>query len=98
MRQITDGEYLDCSDWGEGEARRWRIGDGKNVYQQGEEVIVGGVGPDFRWRKWLGIHRELKNELVKRGELNEDDIRGTRAAGPVDLDVSEYSVSGLILT
>ena len=95
MRRITEGEYIDCSHWAEGEERRWRIGDGKNPYQQGEEVIVGGVGPDFRWRKWLGVHRELRNELVERGELNDEDVRGTRAAAPVDQNVSDYSVRAL---
>lgn len=69
-----------------------RFGDGKSPYQRGEEVVVGGVGPDFRWRKWLGYHQELKNELVKRGEINDADVRGTRSAGPVDLNVSDYSV------
>lgn len=91
-KRIADGDYVDCSHWEEGEERRWRFGDGRNSYMRGEEVVVGGVGPDFRWRKWMGLDRELRNELVKRGELNEADARGTRSDVTLDANVSEYSV------
>jgi hypothetical protein len=92
-KRIADGEYADCSHWAEGEERRWRFGDGRGVLQEGEEVVVGGVGPDFRWRNWLGKGEELRNELRKRGELNDADVRGTRATVTLDANVSEYSVS-----
>jgi len=92
-KRIADGDYVDCSHWAEGEGRRWRLGDGKNHYQAGEEVVVGGVGPDFRWRKWLGKDRELRNELNKRGEMNDADKRGAKATLVADANVSEYSVS-----
>lgn len=90
-RRIADGEYHDCESWGEGEERRWHFGDGKNEYREGEAVLVGGVAPDFRWRKWLGIQKELRRELVQRGELNEIDMRVTRST--VEEGVSDYSVS-----
>jgi hypothetical protein len=92
-KRIADGEYADCSHWAEGEERRWRFGDGRGILQEGEEVVVGDVGPDFRWRKWLGKGEELRNELRKRGELNDADVRGTRATVTLDANVSEYSVS-----
>jgi hypothetical protein len=93
--RIEKGEYTNCAHWAAGEERRWRIGDGKHHYQAGEPVMIGGVGPDFRWRRWQGLHRELRNELVRRGELNEMDIRGTRSTAAVDVDgdVNPYSVS-----
>jgi len=92
-KRIEDGEYADCSHWAEGEERRWRFGDGRGVLQEGEEVVVGDIGPDFRWRRWLGKEGELRNELRKRGELNEADVRGTRATVTLDANVSDYSVS-----
>jgi hypothetical protein len=90
-KRIADGDYVDCSHWTEGEERRWRLGDGRNHFQEGEEIVVGGVGPDFRWRKWLGKRQELIYELRSRGELNDADIKGTKDV-PVDANVSEYSV------
>lgn len=76
----------------EGEERRWRFGSGEGVYQIGEQAVVGGVGPDFRWRKWLGIDRELRREMKQRGQLNETDMRGTRAIETLNGDLSAYSV------
>lgn len=94
-KRIADGEYVDCSHWAEGEERRWRFGDGRGTLQEGEEEVVGDVGPDFRWRKWLGKEEELRKELRKRGELNDADVRGTRATVVLDANVSDYSVSAL---
>lgn len=92
-RRITDGEYEDCSAWADGEAHRRRYGDGDGEYQEGEEVVVGGVAPDFRWRHWQGLHRELRREMRLRGELNEDDIRGAKTRSMAnDEDASAYSV------
>lgn len=91
-KKIADGAYVDCSRWAEGEGRRWRFGDGRNPLQEGEEVVVGDVGPDFRWRRWLGKDRELRSELAKIGQIRDADVRGTRATVTVDHDVSEYSV------
>ena len=92
-KRIGDGEYADCSHWAEGEERRWRFGDGRGTLQEGEVVVVGDVGPDFRWRKWLGKEGELRKELIKRGEMNDADVRGTGATVILDANVSEYSVS-----
>jgi hypothetical protein len=88
-KRIADGQYADCSHWAEGEERRWRFGDGTNLYQQGEEVTVGGVGPDFRWRKWRGLNHERRDELKKLGELTEADTKGTTV---VEEEGSAYSV------
>jgi hypothetical protein len=55
--------------------------------------VVGDVGPDFRWRKWLGKGEELRNELRRRGELNDADVRGTATTVILDAHVSDYSVS-----
>jgi hypothetical protein len=91
-RRIAEGEYTSCADWELGEARRWYLGDGMNRYQAGEEVLIGGVGPDFRWRKWMGLNKELRNELVRRGEMNDVDARGTRSTVVLEEGVSSYSV------
>jgi hypothetical protein len=53
---------------------------------------VGGVGPDFRWRAWMGTHRELKREMNQRGQMNELDMLGIEAAEPLIGEVSAYSV------
>lgn len=90
-KKISDGDYEDCSHWAAGEVRRWRFGDGEGAYEQGEEVLIGGVGPDFRWRKWRGIQNELRREMRLRGELNEVDMRVTRSTAAEE-GVSEYSV------
>lgn len=90
MRSIADGEYQDCSWWGAGEARRRRFGHGESNLELGEQAVVGGVGPDFRWRKWKGLSRELRSELKKRKEVDQHD-RGERLE--TEGEVSSYSVS-----
>ncbi len=50
-RAIDAGEYIDCTSWAEGEERRWRFGWGTGELADGEEAVVGGVGPDFRWKE-----------------------------------------------
>lgn len=90
-KRISDGEYQDCLHWAEGEDRRWRLGDGEGSFEAGEEVLIGGVGPDFRWRKWRGPKNELRREMRLRGDLNEMDIRVTRSTAAEG--VSDYSVS-----
>ena len=62
-KRIADGEYEDCMHWAEGEARRWRFGWGKGTLEEGEEEEVGGVGRDFRWRRWRGLEMELRREM-----------------------------------
>ena len=93
-RRIAEGEYQDCSHWKEGEARRWRFGRGRGgVLAEGEEEYVGGVGADFRWRKWRGLEKELRIEMRKRGELIEQDSRPQPTAQVLPEGVSAYSVS-----
>ncbi|WVR03452.1 hypothetical protein IAU60_000443 [Kwoniella sp. DSM 27419] len=73
-KRIIDGEYTDCSWWKDGEARRWRFGRGQGGdLADGEEERVGGVGKDFRWRRWRGLEKELRREMRLRGELIERD-------------------------
>lgn len=95
LRSIADGEYQDCLWWGEGEAQRRRFGSGQSVLQLGEKAIVGGVGPDFRWRRWKGLAKELRSELNKRDKVDARD----RAEPQGDKEVSWYSVGfGLSLS
>lgn len=101
--------------WAEGEERRWRFGfgvswsgvDGRDKgkgkgmeLEEGEEEEVGGVGKDFRWRRWQGLERELRREmevLEGRAEGDQDgeeevvevEGQGAKAAGG---GVSAYSV------
>ena len=114
-KRIAEGEYEDCMHWAEGEERRWRFGfgvswsgvDGRGKgkgkgmeLEEGEEEEVGGVGKEFRWRRWQGLERELRREMeVLEGraegdqdgeeEVAEVDGRGAKAAGE---GVSAYSV------
>ena len=86
---IARGEYEECSDWLEGEERRWRFGRGKGgSLGPDEPEEVGGVGVGFRWKRWGGLRRELKREMRKRNELNEADQNFTGTG-----EVSAYSVS-----
>lgn len=91
-RLISEGVYVDCSDWSIGEARRWRWRDGDGeTLQQGERAVVGGVAPDFRWRRWRGLRKELAAE---RASL-EDEVGMERANREVSMSqegVSAYSV------
>ncbi|CAK9781349.1 hypothetical protein CC85DRAFT_282836 [Cutaneotrichosporon oleaginosum] len=50
-RAIDAGEYIDCTHWAAGEERRWRFGWGNGVLEEGEEAVVDGIGPDFRWKE-----------------------------------------------
>jgi len=47
-RRIQEGEYADCTDWWDGEARRWRFGHGKGWEVEGDEEFqveeVEGIG------------------------------------------------------
>ena len=88
QRKIAEGEYQDCSAWAEGETRRWRFGFGKGQMENDEQTDVGGVGRDFRWRKWRGLERELRKEMAKRGKVIEQDVRPAQ-----DGETSAYSVS-----
>lgn len=93
-KRISDGDYQDCSRWAEGEERRWRFGDGEGTYEKGEAPVVGGIGPDFRWRAWLGTERELRREMVQRGQLNEMDMVGAGVVAATNGgQASAYSVS-----
>lgn len=91
LRRIADGEYQDRADWAEGEDWRWKFGRNEGVLGEGERAVVGGVGPDFRWRRWQGLARELRREMKSRGELNVRDMRPelVQQGG----EVSAYSVS-----
>ncbi|OCF40078.1 hypothetical protein I317_06091 [Kwoniella heveanensis CBS 569] len=92
-RRILEGEYTDCSAWSKGEERRWKIGKGKGGDLPPEEPwYLGGVGKDFRWRKWKGLERELRREMRLRGELNDRDIRPVAETQVVPEGVSAYSL------
>ncbi|KAL7418898.1 hypothetical protein Q5752_006582 [Cryptotrichosporon argae] len=41
----------------------------------GEDEEVGGVGKDFRWRKWQGLDAELRPEMLKRNDATDQDSR-----------------------
>ncbi|RXK39113.1 hypothetical protein M231_03618 [Tremella mesenterica] len=91
-RRIAEGEYQDCSHWLQGETRRWRFGLGRGgELQEDEPTHVGGVGPDFRWRKWRGLEKELRAEMRKRGLLNEMDSRRDTVITPSE-EASAYSL------
>lgn len=98
-RQIADGEYQDCMHWAEGEARRWRFGRGTGKLEEGEETKVGGVGEDFRWRRWKGLTKELRREMARLEGMNDADQDGTKdvmvGTGKTG-EVSAYSVSKLV--
>lgn len=87
-RDIDDGKYIDCENWAEGEARRWRFGRGAGGdLEEGEEAVVGGVGADFRWRPWLGQKREARRvQSLRRGipyDPNNDPVEiSSRSASP----------------
>lgn len=90
-KRIAEGEYQDCSHWAEGEARRRRFGFGRGGELEDDEPLeIGEVGSDFRWRKWGGLEKELREEMKKRGELIERD---SRPVAPADIEPSAYSVS-----
>ena len=90
-RRIAEGEYQDCTKWAAGEARRQRFGFGRGAeLKEGELEQVGGVGSDFRWRRWVGLNRELQREMKSHG------ARIERKSGPdsmTNLETSVYSVS-----
>lgn len=95
-RLIAEGAYTDCSDWSEGEQRRWRWGlglaSGADLAED-ERPVVGGVAPDFRWRRWRGLRKELAAERDGL-EGREQADRGDILAHPAPADgVSAYSVS-----
>ena len=91
-RRIQEGEYADCTDWWGGEERRWRFGRGTGRLREGEEEDVGGVTQEFRWRKWRGLKKELRSEMMEREKLNDEDKAGAEDQ-PLQSGVSAYSVS-----
>ncbi|WVF66228.1 hypothetical protein IAT40_000968 [Kwoniella sp. CBS 6097] len=92
-RRILEGEYTDCFSWSKGEERRWKIGRGKGGDLPPEEPwYLGGVGRDFRWRKWKGLEKELRREMRLSGELNDRDIRPVVETAVVPEGVSAYSL------
>lgn len=93
-RQIADGEYEDRSWWTEGEERRRRFGRGDGgELGNDEKRYIGGVGEEFRWRRWRGLEKELRAEMKKRGELVERDVNPQ--LNPLAGE-SSYSVSDCI--
>ena len=97
-RRIAEEEYQDCTQWQEGEARRWRFGWGRGGHlAKDEPEETGGVGESFRWRKWKGLEKELRKEMRKRGELIEFDSRPEQQEQRKILPgVSAYSVRSFI--
>ena len=92
-KQIAEGEYQDCKRWAQGEARRRRFGDGcEPSLAENEPQKVGGVGQDFRWRKWDGLNKELRREMKRRAELNEADTKAKPLLRGIT-GQSAYSVS-----
>ncbi|WRT63660.1 uncharacterized protein IL334_000583 [Kwoniella shivajii] len=92
-KRISDGEYIDCSKWSQGEWRRWKYGFGKGGdIPPDEDEFIGGVGKDFRWRRWRGLEKELRSEMRRRGELVEMDARPTQQVITVPEGVSAYSL------
>lgn len=72
-RAIDNGEYVDCRHWAEGEERRWRFGNGKGKLQEGDEAMIGDVGPDFRWKKFaaaVDIERARAEEAAEAIEMS----------------------------
>lgn len=68
-RAIDAGEYYDSTGLTEGEERRWRFGDGEGgELAEGEEPLVGGVGPDFRWKTLDAVDEALIAEMEERIE------------------------------
>lgn len=93
-KRIAEGEYTDAIHWWEGEDRRWKVGNGTSGIAEGEEAEIGGVTKDFRWRKWLGLEKELRKEMKARNNLNKADKRGV-AVQEVEGESSAYSVRTL---
>lgn len=88
-RAIDSGEYYDSISLTEGEERRWRFGDGEGgELAEGEELQVGGVGADFRW-KTLDLVVEAAEDI----DLDDDTGAESAAEKPPPAPKVPYSVS-----